>query len=197
MTGQRYLEFSRGKIPKLNGTICRSRCKVSVAGRDSEAPDPAMMTNDDSVQLEGTMPFWLNQFTKRCGANSTQSSSFTQVHIEFPTQDQRSFVGCFNFIPKIFFELKQTSDFACGSLLFLFLQNLTDNIVSNPNLSCFCLFCLNVFLFERLMEMLSSVRELAMYLGGEKLCGFFLGRQLRSELSLKKVPCLADIVGNY
>lgn len=82
VASERYLELARGQVPKLYGPVCRPSRKVSVTGRNSDAPHPSVVASDDSIQFERSMPFWLDQLAEGGGSNRAQPCGFCQIHLK-------------------------------------------------------------------------------------------------------------------
>lgn len=62
MASQGDFELPIGEIPKLNGSIIRACSKEFIHRIHSDAPDPAGVTADDSLELPRSMPLDLNLF---------------------------------------------------------------------------------------------------------------------------------------
>lgn len=83
MAGESDFQLARCQIPELDCPINTARRKERITWRYSNWSYPALMTCDDSVQFEGRMPFWLDQFADVACSNCSHSCWLCQIHLQF------------------------------------------------------------------------------------------------------------------
>jgi len=62
MPSECNFEFPRSEVPKLNGSIVASGAEESVIGRDTQAPNPSLMSSDNPVEFVRCMPLRFDEF---------------------------------------------------------------------------------------------------------------------------------------
>lgn len=83
MSCQSDFQLARCQIPELYGPINTACRKESIAWWYSNWSDPALMACNDSVQFEGRMPLWLDQFADVACSDCTHSCRLCQIHLQF------------------------------------------------------------------------------------------------------------------